>query len=149
MAELIRSVGHYVPAFAVYVGVGGVSALVEWAVFLAVSTTTGIHYVPASLAGFTVATLVNYLLSTRVAFLRRGRSAAEEFALVYIVSGVGLAINLATMALLVEWAVLHTMLAKIAGTGVAFLWNYGARQFYIFSRQPRWSAAPTPAPRQP
>jgi hypothetical protein len=43
------------------------------------------------------------------------------------------------MAGVVELLGLPVMLGKIGGTGIAFIWNFGARQFCVFDKQPRWT----------
>ena len=136
---MIAFARRYALSFFVYVGVGGTAALVEWSVFYLAIRLTGMHYAFAGLAGFAVATYVNYLLSSRVAFTRRDAvSARIEMTQVYLVSVLGLLVNLTAMTAAVEWLGLDPMIGKIGGTGVAFIWNYGARQFWVFSRAPRW-----------
>jgi putative flippase GtrA len=59
-------------------------------------------------------------------------------ALIYAVSGIGFVINVAFMAGVVEVLGLPVMIGKIGGTGIAFIWNFGARQFCVFDKEPRW-----------
>jgi putative flippase GtrA len=138
MTVLLSFARRYSASFAVYFLIGGLSSVVEWAAFYAALSFSGMHYVPASACGFVVATYVNYLLSTRIGFKKGKLSTRLEVALIYAVSGIGFLINVAFMAGLVELVGVPVMLGKIGGTGIAFIWNFGARQFCVFDREPRW-----------
>lgn len=135
MKRAIGFIARYSPSAVAYFFVGGTCALIEWATFYAAVQWAQAHYVTGVLAGFLVATFANYLLSSRLVFRSSGRSAREEFLLVYLVSGIGLAVNLAVTAIAIEFAGLGLMTAKVAGTGAAFVWNYAGRQFFIFDRR--------------
>lgn len=134
-ADAIRT---YWLSFGIYFVVGGLAALVEWAVFYAAIVQAGLNYLVAACLGFVVATLFNYLLSIRLNFNRRqDRSTSTEMLMVYAVSGIGLIINLAVMTAAIEWLHVWVMAAKVCGTSVAFFWNYLSRQFFVFDRRPR------------
>jgi putative flippase GtrA len=139
MTALLSFVRRYSASFVVYFLIGGLSAAVEWAAFYSALSLSGMHYIPASVCGFAVATYVNYLLSARIGFKKGKRSTGSEVALIYAVSGVGFLINVAFMAGVVELLGLPVMLGKIGGTGIAFIWNFGARQFCVFDKEPRWA----------
>jgi putative flippase GtrA len=138
MTVLLSFIQRYAASFAVYFVIGGLSSLVEWAAFYAALSFVEMHYIPASACGFAVATYVNYLLSARIGFKKGKFSGRSELALIYLVSGVGFVINVAFMAGMVELLGLPVMLGKICGTGVAFIWNFAARQFVVFDKTPRW-----------
>ena len=131
----LRGASRYSGSLLVYVAVGGASALVEWAVFYL--ALQAMAYVAAALAGFAVATMVNYGLSRHFAFVRRDSSTTEEMFKTYLVSGFALGVNLAVMIALVELVSLAPLPAKIAGTGCAFLFNFAGRQFWVFASTPR------------
>jgi putative flippase GtrA len=143
---LVRKHG---PAFAVYLVIGGVSALVEWAVFWGL-----LHVAPAGIfaalrlsagaAGalrltvyaaiaFVIATFVNYLLCVRTIYASKTGSVAGDIARVYLASLLAFGVNLATLVVLTAGLGLDPMVGKIAGTGTAFLVNFAARQFVIFA----------------
>lgn len=134
----MKQVFLYLPALRVYFLIGGVSALVEWAVFYALLKLLGLYYVFAALGGFVLATLVNYVGSRRYGFLRRDTSTGREIAAIYLVSLLALAVNLGATMALVEWANVHVLFAKPLGTGCGFLCNFAGRQFWVFDSAPRW-----------
>jgi putative flippase GtrA len=127
---------RYYASLLVYVVVGGVSALVEWAVFYFALNFLDVHYVLAALIGFAVATLVNYGISRRYAFIRKQDTASELFQ-TCLVSAAGLAVNLGVTIALIELFGAPALLAKIAGTGAGFLLNFTGRQFWVFDSKPR------------
>jgi putative flippase GtrA len=136
LIDRLRGAFRYNVTLVVYLFVGGLSALIEWSVFAAVHFWGELHYLVAAAVAFVVATYVNYLLSARYTFLSRGRSAAQELGMVFVISALAFAVNLGVMSALVVWTSVPTMPAKILGTGSAFFWNYMLRQFLVFQREP-------------
>lgn len=116
-----------------YFVVGGVSACVDIGLFLAFAQGLGLPYLRVAAASFIIATLVNYFLSVRFVFASGQRFARRwEIVMVYLVSGVGLALNQAILFLCVEMVHLGLLLSKLTATGTVFFWNYLARRFFVF-----------------
>lgn len=93
----------------------------------------GLPYLRVAAGSFVVATLVNYLLSVRFVFVSGQRfSKRWEVVLVYVVSGIGLALNQAILMLCVEVGHLGLLPAKLIATGTVFFWNYFARRVFVF-----------------
>jgi putative flippase GtrA len=112
--------------------VGGVAALTEWAVYALFLYTLGFNYLVAALVAFVVATAVNYVLSLRFVFRGGRHRRLKEATLVYVVSTIGLGINLSVLYICVAQLGMHEMISKIIGTGFAFLWNFSARHVWVF-----------------
>ncbi len=117
-----------------YFLVGGASAAVDFALFgvllLAFGTST---WFAAALVSFVAATAFNYVLSIRVVFSQGARfSMRHEIVLVFLASLVGLAINQCALWLAYQVAGCNVLIAKCIGTGAAFLWNFSARNSFIF-----------------
>ncbi len=115
-----------------YVGVGGTAAIVEWMSFALLIGPARIHYLIAVTVSFIVATAVNYVLSVRFVFARGKYPAHKELFLLYLVSAIGLFINLLLMSLFVGYLSIIAIPAKIAATGIVFFWNFGARKMWVF-----------------
>jgi putative flippase GtrA len=128
-------VRRYAPSAMAYFLVGGSCALIEWGSFWILTRHVDLHYMGAAGLSFFLATFVNWLLSSRLVFQSAGRSTHAEILLVYAVSAVGFAVNLSVMTAAIELMAVPEMPAKIMGTGVAFVVNYLARQFFVFDRQ--------------
>ena len=128
-----------------YFLVGGVAAGVDIGLFLLFAKGLGLPYLRVAAATFVIATLVNYILSVRFVFRSGQRFGRRwEIALVYVVSGVGLALNQAILFACVEMAHLGLLLAKLTATGTVFFWNYLARRFFVFG-----SGRPAPVSASP
>ena len=112
---------------------GGIAACVDIGLFMLFARVLGYPYLRVAACTFIVATLVNYLLSVRFVFVSGQRFGKRwEVALVYAVSGIGLAINAGILWAGVELAGLGLLAAKLAATGTVFFWNYLARRFFVF-----------------
>lgn len=120
-------------ALARYFLVGGAAACVDVGLFTLFARELGLPYQPVGAATFVLATLVNYVLSIRYVF-HSGRKLGRrwEIAMVYVVSGVGLAVNAAILWAGVEVARLDLLAAKLLATGTVFFWNYLARRLLVF-----------------
>ncbi len=80
-----------------------------------------------------VATLVNYLLSIKHVFESGIRFEKKmELFWVYVVSLVGMAIDLATLYICIDVTGVEMMASKLVATGVVFFWNYYARKRFVF-----------------
>jgi putative flippase GtrA len=110
-------------------------AFVNWSVFYISNYKLQIPYLPAAVIAFFVAATVNFFLCKIIFKSKEGRKKITEYVMVVIVGAIGLAIDLAVMALFIEIFSFPNMLAKVAGTGVAFIFNYLSKQFYIFSHK--------------
>jgi putative flippase GtrA len=81
---------------------------------------------------FIVATAVNYILSSRFVFVRGRHPAHKEFILLYFLSAIGLLANILLMLFFVGFLALPAIPAKIASTGIVFMWNFIARRMWVF-----------------
>ncbi len=117
-----------------YAGVGGIAAIVEWTSFGVLIGAAHIFYLTAVILSFIASTATNYVLSSRLVFVRGRHSYFKEVFLLYLVSAAGLLVNLILMSLLVGFLGMHAMPAKIVSTGIVFFWNYGARKMWIFEK---------------
>lgn len=117
-----------------YVGVGGTAALVEWSSFALLIRHAHLHYLTAVTVSFLAATAVNYVLSARFVFVRGRHPAHRELFLLYLVSAIGLVLNLLLMSFFVGYLSIHALPAKIASTGTVFFWNFGSRKMWVFER---------------
>ena len=117
-----------------YVGVGGTAALVEWTSFALLIRIAQLHYLYAVTASFIAATAVNYVLSALFVFVRGRHPVHKELILLYMVSAIGLFLNLLLMSLFVGLFAMQKMPSKIAATGIIFFWNFGARKIWVFEK---------------
>src|SRR6185436_6723738 len=115
-----------------YFVVGGISAVFDIGFFYVFAKLFGYHYLAVACVGFVFAVLLNYALSVRFVFTSGVRfSRGRELALVYLVSGVGLALHLLVLYAAADLLGLELMLSKVIATGSVFLWNFLARNYFI------------------
>jgi putative flippase GtrA len=132
-----KFVDRYALSAAVYGVVACVSALTEWSTFFALQKAMNVF--TAAIVAFVVATVVNYVLSRKIAFSST-RTGSDEFVLLFMLSTFAFFFNFGAFTFLYAVIDLDAMIAKVIGTGVGFVLNYGARQFIIFSPQSRFRA---------
>lgn len=116
-----------------YFFVGGTAAIVDIGLFAIFAKYLEFNYLMVGFFSFTIATLVNYLLSIRHVFESGVRfSKKKEITIIYIVSAFGLAINLFVLYSCVELVGVGLIVSKLIATGVVFFWNYFIRREFVF-----------------
>ena len=119
--------------FISYFFVGGLAALVEWLTFFIFNSFSS--YFIATIIAFIVATTVNYFLGKKWTFKSYQKRKMDVVA-VFVVSGIGLLLNLLFMYLLVEIIKIpYELLDKIIATGLVFIWNYLSRRIFIYNKK--------------
>jgi len=116
-----------------YFVVGGISACVDIGFFFVFAKLLGFNYLVVATIGFLIAVPVNYFLSVRFVFRSGARFRPyQELGLVYLVSSIGLALHLAVLYAAIDVLGLELMLSKLIATGSVFLWNFLARNYFVF-----------------
>ena len=115
-----------------YLFVGGACALLDWSLFAFLLYLAELHYLVAGTLAFLVATGLNYLLSVRFVFGTGRRQRTERIVLLYMVSFVGIGINLSVLTVGIDVFEAHEMLSKVFATGIAVFWNFLARYYFVF-----------------
>jgi len=122
--------------FIQYFFAGLFCALVNWGVFYYLVYQLDIYYLYAVVISFFAGATVNFILCKIIFKSKEGRKKRTEFTMVILVGAIGLSIESATTSFCIEILGFSSkMIAKIAGTGVAFIFNYTSKQFYIFSHK--------------
>ena len=116
-----------------YFFVGGAAGVIDFLLFALLVKFFRFYWFPAAMASFVTATAANYWLSIRHVFDSGVRfSRQHEVALVFFVSGIGLAINQFILWILIETLQWDPLLAKVFATSAVFFWNFSARHKFIF-----------------
>ena len=117
-----------------YFVVGGISALIDIGFFFIFAKIAGWNYLLIASAGFIFATFINYLLSIRWVFESGIRfTKSKEILLIYLVSAMGLTLNLLVLFALVDCLDIELMISKLIATASVFFWNFYIRRNFIFS----------------
>ena len=125
--EIIKS------RFVIYTMIGGASALVDWGLFYLLAIILDIHYILSGTISFTLATLFNYFIGITFLFDSTARFTKQnEILLIFLISLIGLTINLFFLFLFSSWFLLSLMGSKILASVFALVWNFSMRNYYIF-----------------
>jgi glycosyltransferase involved in cell wall biosynthesis len=116
-----------------YFLVGIAAALTEWASFYASYELLSFQWFVSTLLAFIIATFINFILGKWFVFKQyRNMLIRYEMLKVYLISLIGLAINLLGMWILVDQLLNNAMISKIMMTGIVFLFNFMFRKIFIY-----------------
>lgn len=117
--------------FFLYAAVGGLCSIVDVGGFWILQGFE-MPLIPASGTSFTVATLLNYILSSMFVFTRGRHSRNQEVLLVFGVSLVGLGLNSLLVYLFVRLFFVAGVWAKISAIPFVLFWNFFGRRVLVF-----------------
>lgn len=123
-----------------YLVVGGTAALVEWALFylffyhlFAGFLHMGSLTVISTSAAFCCSTLYHYFLGNILVFDSGSKyNRKKELTLVFVVSVMGLLLNLMFMYVFVNMLGWEAMASKVLTSCICVVWNYLARKKWVF-----------------
>ena len=119
--------------FISYFIVGGLSAIVEWICFAIFNKF--MVYLLATIVAFCFSTSFNYILGKHMTF-RNYEKKKSDLMNVFIVSAIGLGLNILFMYLLIDvFNFEYEFIAKVISTGLVFMWNYISRRLFIYKRE--------------
>lgn len=125
--------------------VGGISFLVDFAVYGIMCNVLGVHYAIAGVAGFFVSVVVNYLLSMKFVFVsKEDMRKDKEFVIFVILSLIGMVLNSVILYICIDLIYMHwlwlnqileieimNLAAKIIATGIVMVYNFVSRKIFL------------------
>lgn len=118
-----------------YLIVGGLATIVEWAAFWIFCDTLHIQYLLATALAFVFSTFANWLFGRLLVFRgKQKQSLLKEIASIYLTSLGGLLLNLIIMYVMVDFLAMGEMFAKITATILVFSYNYIIRKKLIYKK---------------
>ena len=119
--------------FIQYSLVGSAAALVDWTLFYILAIYLEVFYLVSGTLSFIIAVLVNYFIGIKFLFISEIRFAkSKEILLVFFVSFIGLVMNLLLLYFFSSSLALDLMISKIIASFGAVLWNFLARNIFIY-----------------
>lgn len=118
--------------FFLYLVVGALATVVEWGAFYLFDVIFGIHYTFSTTLAFAVSTFSNWGFGKLILFRQKSQNVAGEIFKIYLISIIGLLMNIAIMFVAIEKIGISDMLSKIIATGIVFVWNFLIRKFWIY-----------------
>jgi len=130
MTNLTRLIDHAgLRLFAGYITCAGAATLIDLSLLYCLTELAGLWYLHSAAISYTAGMFTNYTLNKYLNFRNKSRRILPQFALFVSVALVGLILNQAVLYLLVRYASLWYMLAKIITTCIVVTWSfYGHRR---------------------
>lgn len=117
-----------------YLFVSGFSFLIDFGTLYVCTDIFHIHYLVASILGYTLGLITNYLISVHWIFHSRSmKNKGTEFLVFTLIGFLGMALN--TLILWI-WAGIfkqHYLFGRILSAGIGYLWKFIARKLILFS----------------
>ena len=123
-AKTIKQAGKYLV-------VGGFCTIVDMGLLYQL-TSLGAHYMLSAAVSFTTGVTLNYFMCTGWIFKEsKIKNKGVEMLLYFVISIIGLLINLVGIWLLTELLALHYMLSKLLATMATLVWNFLSRKYFL------------------
>lgn len=121
--------------FVRYALVGGLAFAADFAALALLVGGFGMHYLVGAFFAFMLGIWVNYRLSVRWVFSFRAiaHHRSIEFTLFLVVGVITLLMSLVLMAVLVDWAGVHYLLAKAVAAVFTLMVNFAGRRLLLFT----------------
>ena len=117
--------------FVQYFFVGLLATIVEWMGFYSFNELLGLNYLLATALAFFFSTFANWGFGRLIMFKGTG-NLVKEILKIYVVSIMGLIMNLVIMYVLVDAFLFKEMISKIITTGIVFVWNFLIRKLLVY-----------------
>ncbi len=117
-----------------YIVVGGTSATIDFGLYVLFTDVFNLYYILAATLSFIVAALYNFTLNRKWTFKSNGKK-RKQMPVFFTITVSGLLINNGIIFMLVEYAYLWDILAKIIATGIVTMWNFVGNRYITFRKQ--------------
>ncbi|TES95224.1 GtrA family protein [Patescibacteria group bacterium] len=114
--------------------VGTVGTAIDFGLFYLLVESAHIWYLLAATISFIVAVINNYIFNKFWTFEDRDKDFLRQFGRFLVVSIIGLGLNVLILYILVEFAGMWYILAKVLATGVVLIWNFFANKYWTFKK---------------
>ena len=112
--------------------VGVVAFLIDYGLLFAFTDLLHMHYLVSSMLSFSVASVFNYIYSTKYVFeCREEQRKAGQFTVFLLLSACGLLLNSMLMKTFVENMAFHYMVAKLFSAVIVSIWNFISRKIFL------------------
>ncbi|MBR1691904.1 MAG: GtrA family protein [Lachnospiraceae bacterium] len=122
---------------------------IDYFTFKISSSLLGIHYVIASILGFTISVIVNYILSMKFVFEgKEDMSRRREFVIFVILSLIGLGLNTLILYICIDGIYMHSelltdwlardtaeSLGKLGATAIVMVYNFITRKIFLEKKE--------------
>lgn len=115
-----------------YLVVGGICTIVDMVLLYILAEYIGLFYLLAAAISFTTGVTLNYFLCTGWIFEEsKIKNKGVEILMYFVISIIGLLINVVGIWLLTNFLSLHFMLSKFLATALTLIWNFCSRKYLL------------------
>lgn len=125
------NVSKNVKQLILYIVVGGIATVVEWAMFYLLDSVVSLNYMLATTIAFAVSTFANWAAGRLIMF-KGHESLLAELIKIYMTSIAGLLMNLFIMWVAIDCMGIPDFISKVVATGIVFFWNFAVRKLMIY-----------------
>ena len=114
---------------------GSINAAIDFLVYLGLTRLFHFwsnHLVWATTLAFITANINSYLMNRYWTFQSRTMPSTVEYTKFFIVSIIGLSINVLIFHYLVYWFEIHDIYAKVIVAGIVLIWNFSINKLWTF-----------------
>lgn len=119
--------------FLKFIGVGGVATLCQYCLLVVFVEFASLALLVSTMLSYSLSALLNYWLNYHFTF-NSDRAHAQALPRFVLVALVGLLINTLVFALFSLVFNFYYLLAQVAATLFALIWNFGANKLWTFNR---------------
>lgn len=112
--------------------VSALAAVLDIGLLITLVETVGWHPLLAATVSYLAGGVLQYILCSLWVFGHSPENAPLGFVFFTVLSLVGLIITWCTLAVLYDFANVNYAAAKILALGLAFLWNFTSRKYFLF-----------------
>ena len=143
MTKFIQAVFRklFSPEFLKFAIVGGISALIEYSLYL--SLKLWMDYLTANILAFAITNIVTYILSKIYVFGSSDANKVTEAALFFLCLLGALSISQFTLWVLVDYIGMDDRVAKGVAMSIAIVWNFFSRKYIVFRHSVKFPAQST------
>ncbi len=114
--------------------VGAFASIIDILCFAILAELLNVYYLFANLFAFLIGLIINYFLSVTWVFTANSSpKRSKQFFQFFLVAIVGLVINQLILWICVDFFYVNMLFSKILATLIAFIWNFTARRYFIFT----------------
>ncbi len=118
--------------FTKFASVGTFCFFLDYGLMILLTEFTRLSYFAATGTSYTVATIVNYILSMLFVFRgKEGMSKVKEISIFILLSLIGLGFNQIIMWIAVETFGIYYMIAKVGATMIVTNYNFISRKIFL------------------
>jgi putative flippase GtrA len=121
--------------FLVYFIIGGISTVIDWAIFWLLTSQMHAHYQIGLISAYSTASLFHYIANKFLTFDCQSKKIASQFSLYLVVMISSLICSMGVMSLLVNYLIPNKLYARMLTTVLILLPNYLLHKYITFSKK--------------